>query len=112
MGANDPPDMNPVGMNATRDARPIHRVYVDGFFMEKAGLTNEFARFVKTPDYVTVAERKLRAGDFPGPPQQNLVAGSVVFLLLITPYNSTIIFSGGVTRQARTGVIRSARDPA
>src|SRR5215471_19480403 len=35
MGANDPPDMNEVGMQATADARPIHRVYVDGFFMDK-----------------------------------------------------------------------------
>ena len=25
MGANDPPDMNAVGMNATKDARPIHQ---------------------------------------------------------------------------------------
>src|SRR4051794_1099540 len=31
MGANDPPDMDEVGMKATEDARPIHRVYVDGF---------------------------------------------------------------------------------
>ncbi len=29
MGANDPPDMDDVGMKATADARPIHRVYVD-----------------------------------------------------------------------------------
>jgi formylglycine-generating enzyme len=80
MGANDPPDMNPVGMNATRDARPIHRVYVDGFFMDKADVTNaEFARFVKATGYVTVAERKPRAEDFPGAPPENLVAGSVVF---------------------------------
>src|SRR3989442_15648127 len=27
MGANDPPDMDDVGMKATADARPIHRVY-------------------------------------------------------------------------------------
>jgi formylglycine-generating enzyme required for sulfatase activity len=26
MGANDPPDMDDVGMKATEDARPIHRV--------------------------------------------------------------------------------------
>jgi formylglycine-generating enzyme required for sulfatase activity len=31
MGANDSPDMDEVGMKATTDARPIHRVYVDGF---------------------------------------------------------------------------------
>jgi len=40
MGANDPPDMNEVGMNATEDARPIHRVYVDAFFMDKTDVTN------------------------------------------------------------------------
>ncbi|MGB8890347.1 MAG: formylglycine-generating enzyme family protein [Candidatus Korobacteraceae bacterium] len=80
MGANDPPDMNEVGMNATKDARPIHRVYVDGFFMDKTDVTNaEFAKFVKATGYVTVAERKPRAEDFPGAPPENLVAGSVVF---------------------------------
>lgn len=31
MGAQDPPDMDEVGMKATIDSRPIHRVYVDGF---------------------------------------------------------------------------------
>jgi len=80
MGANDPPDGDRVGMKATEDARPIHRVYVDGFFMDKTDVTNaEFARFVKATGYVTVAERKPRAEDFPGAPPQNLVAGSVVF---------------------------------
>ena len=80
MGANDPPDMDKVGMEATRDARPIHRVYVDGFFMDKTDVTNaEFAKFVKATRYLTVAERKPRAEDFPGAPPENLVAGSVVF---------------------------------
>jgi formylglycine-generating enzyme len=80
MGANDPPDMDDVGMKATQDARPIHRVYVDGFFMDKTDVTNdEFARFVKATGYVTIAERKPRAEDYPGAPPENLVAGSVVF---------------------------------
>src|SRR5262245_29106825 len=80
MGANDPPDMNPVGMQATEDARPIHRVAVDGFFMDKTDVTNEaFAAFVRATGYVTVAERTPRAEDFPGAPPENLVAGSVVF---------------------------------
>jgi sulfatase modifying factor 1 len=80
MGANDPPDMDKVGMQATGDARPIHRVYVDGFFMDKTDVTNEeFARFVRATGYVTVAERKPRAEDFPGAPPENLLAGSVVF---------------------------------
>ena len=80
MGANDPPDMDEVGMKATGDARPIHRVYVDGFFMDRTDVTNaQFAAFVKATGYVTMAERKPRAEDFPGAPPENLVAGSVVF---------------------------------
>src|SRR5688572_31897775 len=34
MGAGATPDMNAVGMQATTDSRPIHRVYVDGFWMD------------------------------------------------------------------------------
>ena len=80
MGANDPPDMDDVGMKATMDARPIHRVYVDGFFMDKTDVTNaQFAEFVKATGYVTIAERIPTAGEFPGAPPENLFAGSVVF---------------------------------
>jgi formylglycine-generating enzyme len=80
MGAQDAPDTNEVGMQATMDSRPIHRVYVDGFWMDKTDVTNEdFIKFVKATGYVTVAERVPRAEDFPGAPPENLVAGSVVF---------------------------------
>jgi formylglycine-generating enzyme len=80
MGANDTPGLNEVGMRATEDARPIHRVYVDGFFMDRTDVTNEqFARFVRATGYVTIAERTPTAADFPGAPKENLVAGSVVF---------------------------------
>ena len=80
MGAQDPPDMNSVGMQATLDSRPIHRVYVDGFWMDKTDITNkEFSIFVQSTGYVTIAERKPKAEDFPGAPPENLVAGSVVF---------------------------------
>jgi formylglycine-generating enzyme len=62
------------------DARPVHRVYVDGFWMDETEVTNEeFERFVKATGYTTVAERAPRAEDFPGAPRENLVAGSVVF---------------------------------
>jgi formylglycine-generating enzyme len=48
--------------------------------MDKTEVTNaEFDRFVKATGYVTVAERKPRAEDFPTAPPENLVAGSVVF---------------------------------
>ncbi len=80
MGAHDLPAMDEVGMKATEDARPIHRVYVDGFLMDKTDITNaEFARFVKSTGYVTVAERTPRTEDFPGVPPENLRAGGVVF---------------------------------
>jgi formylglycine-generating enzyme required for sulfatase activity len=80
MGANDPPDMDDVGMKATLDSRPIHRVYVDGFFMDKTDVTNaQFAEFVKATGYLTVAERTPRPEDYPNAPPENLVAGGVVF---------------------------------
>jgi formylglycine-generating enzyme required for sulfatase activity len=80
MGAQDAPDMNMVGMQATRDSRPIHRVYVDGFFMDKTDVTNaNFAAFVKATGYVTIAEKTPTAEDFPGAPPENLYAGGVVF---------------------------------
>jgi len=80
MGAQNPPDMDEVGLKATLDSRPIHRVYVDGFFMDKTDVTNaQFEKFVKATGYVTVAERKPRAEDYPGASPENLVAGSVVF---------------------------------
>jgi sulfatase modifying factor 1 len=89
MGAADPygNDRNDVGMQATNDSRPIHPVYVDGFWMDKTEVTNrQFARFVEVTGYITVAERKPRPEDFPGAPPENLVAGSVVF----TPPNHPV----------------------
>jgi formylglycine-generating enzyme len=80
MGAQDPPGMDDVGMKATMDSRPIHRVYVDGFWMDQTDVTNEeFAKFVKATGYITVAERTPRAEDYPDAPPENLVAGGVVF---------------------------------
>jgi formylglycine-generating enzyme len=80
MGAIDPPETDDAGMHAAADARPIHRVYVDGFWMDQTDVTNkEFARFVEATGYVTIAETAPTAKDFPGAPPENLVAGSVVF---------------------------------
>ena len=80
MGAQDPGMNDAVGMQATTDSRPVHRVYVDGFWMDATEVTNEqFAAFVKATGYVTFAEQKPRAEDFPGAPPESLVPGSVVF---------------------------------
>src|SRR2546423_14899954 len=62
---------------ASNDAEPIHRVRVDGFFMDKTAVTNEqFEKFVKATGYVTIAERTPTKEGFPTAPQENLVAGS------------------------------------
>ena len=62
------------------DALPAHLVEVDGFWMDRAPVTNaDFERFVKATGYVTVAERPLDAKDFPGVPKEMLVPGSAVF---------------------------------
>ncbi len=80
MGAEDPRGLDHGGPDAMNDARPIHRVYVDGFWMDKTEVTNEqFTRFVRATGYVTIAEKTPRAEDFPGAPPENLVAGSIVF---------------------------------
>lgn len=80
MGSEDPRGMTDGGHEAMADARPVHRVYVDGFWMDRTDVTNEkFARFVRATGYVTVAERKPRAEDFPGVPAEKLVPGSIVF---------------------------------
>lgn len=64
----------------TRDALPIHRVYVDGFWMDRTEVTNDqFAAFVKATGYVTIAEQKPTQEEFPTAPPENLIAGSTVF---------------------------------
>ena len=71
----------------TRDAQPIHRVAVDGFWMDVTEVTNEaFAAFVTATGYVTIAERQPNPADFPGAPKELLVPGSGVF----TPPNQAV----------------------
>lgn len=80
MGALDPTETLCGGDQPMDDARPIHRVYVDGFWMDTTEVTNaEFERFAKASGYVTVAERKPTREEFPTAPPESLVAGSVVF---------------------------------
>jgi len=80
MGGVNPRGMTDGGMEAMDDARPVHRVFVDGFYMDKTEVTNnQFAKFVKATGYITVAEQKPTEAEFPGVPAEKLVAGSVVF---------------------------------
>jgi formylglycine-generating enzyme len=66
------------------DAKPLHKVHVDGFWMDETEVTNErFAEFVRQTGYGTIAERTPRREDFPAWVQKDLqeplVAGSPVF---------------------------------
>jgi formylglycine-generating enzyme required for sulfatase activity len=81
MGSEDPTsDAVCGGHEPMRDARPIHRVYVDGFWMDKTEVTNEqFAKFVAATGYRTVAEIAPTKEEYPTAPKENLVAGSTVF---------------------------------
>jgi sulfatase modifying factor 1 len=80
MGCADPRGQPYGGPDPMRDARPIHRVHVDGFWMDRTEVTNDgFAAFVAATGYVTVAERPPRPEDFPGAPPENLVPGALVF---------------------------------
>jgi formylglycine-generating enzyme required for sulfatase activity len=86
MGSDDPRGCLCGGPDAMPDARPIHRVYVDGFWMDQTEVTNEqFADFVAATGYVTIAEQTPRAEDFPGAPPENLVPGSTVFTPTLEP---------------------------
>ena len=63
------------------EERPVHRVTVDGFWIDRVPVTNErFARFVEATGHVTFAEIPPRAEDYPGALPEQLYAGSLVFV--------------------------------
>jgi formylglycine-generating enzyme required for sulfatase activity len=62
------------------EERPVHRVSVDGFWMDQFQVTNDdFRRFVDATGYVTVAERPLDPRDYPDADPTLLVSGSLLF---------------------------------
>jgi len=62
------------------DAEPIHRVQVNGFWMDVTEVTNrQFATFVEATGYMTIAERVPAGGEFVNVPSEMRVAGSLVF---------------------------------
>ncbi len=62
------------------DAGPVHKVYVDGFWMDRTTVTNEqFAKFVQATGYVTTAERWADQAQYPDAPPEMLRPGAPVF---------------------------------
>jgi sulfatase modifying factor 1 len=59
---------------------PIHRVTVDGFWIDRTPVTNrDFRKFVNDTGYVTYAEIAPDPKDYPGALPHMLKAGSLVF---------------------------------
>jgi formylglycine-generating enzyme required for sulfatase activity len=76
------------GPLALAHEQPVHRVHVDGFYMDAETVTNaRFAAFVEATGYVTVAERPPDLAEImrqqppgtPPPAPELLVPGSLVF---------------------------------
>ncbi|MFV0258105.1 MAG: formylglycine-generating enzyme family protein [Acidimicrobiales bacterium] len=64
------------------DEGPTRTVCVDDFWIAPVAVTNDrFAEFVAATGYRTVAEEALSAEDFPGVPPENLVPGSMLFVM-------------------------------
>lgn len=62
------------------EEQPVHRVRVDGFWMDEHPVTvAEFRRFVKATGHTTTAEIAPSAEDFPDAAPDQLVPGSLVF---------------------------------
>jgi formylglycine-generating enzyme len=62
------------------EERPVHRVEVDGFWLDDHPVTvGEFREFVRATGYVTVAERPLDPAQYPGADPALLRPGSLVF---------------------------------
>jgi formylglycine-generating enzyme required for sulfatase activity len=58
------------------EEKPVHKVTVDGFWMDKFPVTNkEFKIFVSATHYFTVAERPLNPTEFPTVRKEDLVPG-------------------------------------
>jgi len=59
---------------------PVHEETVGRFLIDRHQVTNdEFAEFVSETKYVTVAEQRPKAEDYPGAPPEALIPGSLVF---------------------------------
>ncbi|PRY27829.1 formylglycine-generating enzyme required for sulfatase activity [Spirosoma oryzae] len=69
-----------MGSTGFADAKPVHAVAVDNFWMDAHEVTNaQFKAFVKATGYITIAERPLNPADYPGVSPDKLIPGSAVF---------------------------------
>ncbi|WP_061963487.1 formylglycine-generating enzyme family protein [Demequina aurantiaca] len=72
------------------DERPIHRVCVSDFLLDAHPVTNtQFAEFVESTGYVTVAERPMDPALYPGVDPTALVPGSLAFTPTSGPVDLT-----------------------
>ena len=80
--------MGSTDAHARADEKPVHRVRVDGFWMDATEVTNrQFAEFVQATGYETVAERPVDWEELkqqlppgtPKPDEKMLLPGSLVF---------------------------------
>jgi sulfatase modifying factor 1 len=63
------------------DERPMHRVTVDGFWIDRTPVTNAaFARFIAETGHVTLAEQLPDPANYPGAKPEMMYAGSLVFV--------------------------------
>jgi len=88
MGCADPRRLPFGGSDPMKDCRPIHRVRLDGFWMDAHEVTNDqFAAFVQATGYRTVAERPIDWEEMkkqlppgtPKPDESRLQPGALVF---------------------------------
>ena len=89
----------------------MHRVSVDGFWMDERPVTAaEFRRFVRETRYVTVAERPLDPDEYPGrrsgPARARLARLPAA---RAARWTSTTTATGGRTSPARSGSVPAAR---
>jgi formylglycine-generating enzyme len=75
-----------------REEAPVRHVRVDAFRMDSHTVTNaEFAAFVTATGYVTIAERPLKAEDYPGAKPELLVPGALVFHMTEGPVDTSVV---------------------
>jgi formylglycine-generating enzyme required for sulfatase activity len=72
MGSDEP--------EAKPDEKPVHLVYVDGFWMDRTEVTNEqFAQFVRETGHVTDNEKRLESNGFLHTTPDKVEPGGLVF---------------------------------